>query len=165
MGGWGSGKKYWVRTKKTVEDSVIFSIKTFRSQIFPNSAGQSVWTRSNGQKSTLGFCFTLTETERTLTINYRFGEGEEIRIPIRLQITPIKHGGFRWWFTCPLGANGVACARRVGNLYLPLGAKYFGCRHCHDLTYRSSQKAHYGERREKFLENFVKNYGSRGRRI
>jgi hypothetical protein len=25
-------------------------------------------------------------------------------------------------------------------LYLPPAARYFGCRHCHDLTYRSAQE-------------------------
>lgn len=32
------------------------------------------------------------------------------------------------------------CHRRVGCLYLPPGGNYFGCRHCYDLTYRSSQE-------------------------
>jgi hypothetical protein len=30
-------------------------------------------------------------------------------------------------------------------LYLPWSETYFGCRHCHDLTYTSSQEAHQGE--------------------
>jgi hypothetical protein len=28
----------------------------------------------------------------------------------------------------------------VGKLYLPPPARYFGCRHCHDLTYTSCQE-------------------------
>jgi hypothetical protein len=28
----------------------------------------------------------------------------------------------------------------VGKLYLPPGARYFGCRRCHELTYRSCQE-------------------------
>jgi hypothetical protein len=31
---------------------------------------------------------------------------------------------------------------RVGKLYLPLGSRYFGCRHCHELTYASCQESH-----------------------
>jgi hypothetical protein len=27
-------------------------------------------------------------------------------------------------------------------LYLPPRARYFGCRHCHDLTYTSCQESH-----------------------
>ena len=29
----------------------------------------------------------------------------------------------------------------MGKLYLPPGGRYFGCRHCHDLTYRSRQES------------------------
>ena len=29
-----------------------------------------------------------------------------------------------------------------GKLYLPPGGKYYGCRHCYDLTYESSQTSH-----------------------
>ena len=28
----------------------------------------------------------------------------------------------------------------MGKLYLPPGARYFGCRRCHELTYRSCQE-------------------------
>jgi hypothetical protein len=45
----------------------------------------------------------------------------------------------RWWFVCPLSRNGIACHRRVRKLYL--SGRYFGCRHCHRLTYRSSQES------------------------
>lgn len=31
--------------------------------------------------------------------------------------------------------------RRVGKVYLPPGGKYFGCRHCYQLSYRSSQES------------------------
>ena len=34
----------------------------------------------------------------------------------------------------------------MNKLYLPPQAKYFGCRKCHDLSYRSSQEAHQTER-------------------
>jgi hypothetical protein len=41
----------------------------------------------------------------------------------------------------------------VEKLYLPMGARLFGCRKCHNLTYRSCQKAHFEERA---LERFRK---------
>ena len=65
---------------------------------------------------------------------------------MRLQTTPAQFGGQRWWFTCPLIVDGMACNRRAGKLFLPPGAKYFGCRTCHGLTYRSCQEAHQTER-------------------
>jgi hypothetical protein len=36
--------------------------------------------------------------------------------------------------------NGRPCQRRVGKLYLPPGGRYYGCRHCHALTYTSCQE-------------------------
>src|SRR5262249_30580411 len=73
-------------------------------------------------------------------------DSEDVRIPVRLQATPTQFGGRRWWFTCPLRAKGVACYRRAGKLYLPPEGKFYGCRKCHGLTYRSCQEAHLGER-------------------
>lgn len=57
-----------------------------------------------------------------------------------LTTTPCNYGGVRYWFVCPLIVNGRPCGRRVANLYLPPGGKYFGCRHCYDLTYRSCKE-------------------------
>ena len=57
----------------------------------------------------------------TITLHYRWRDSEDVRIPVRLQTTPTQFGGERWWFTCPLIVNGVACNRRAGKLYLPPG--------------------------------------------
>jgi hypothetical protein len=59
---------------------------------------------------------------------------------VLLTTTRPRFGGLRWWFVCPLVVRGYACERRVGKLYLPPGSRYFGCRHCHELTYRSAQE-------------------------
>lgn len=77
---------------------------------------------------------------------HRWRGQEDVQVPVRLQTTPTQFGGSRWWFTCPLVVRGVACNRRVGKLHLPPGAKLFGCRQCHDLTYQSCQEAHQVER-------------------
>ena len=79
-------------------------------------------------------------------LHYRWRDKEDVNIPVPLEATPTQFGGRRWWFICPLIVRGVACTRRSGKLYLPPGAKYFGCRECHDLTYRSCQEAHQAER-------------------
>jgi len=48
--------------------------------------------------------------------------------------TTVPHfGGVRYWFVCPY------CDRRVGTLYSPRFERYFKCRHCHNLTYKSVQ--------------------------
>ena len=59
---------------------------------------------------------------------------------VRLTWTPCYFGGIRWWFICPQEVNGNACGKRVGSLYLE--GKQFGCRHCYNLTYTSSQDSH-----------------------
>jgi hypothetical protein len=81
-----------------------------------------------------------------ITLHYRWQGEEDVRIPVRLQWTATHFNGHRWWFICPLIVGGVPCNRRVGKLYLPPGARYFGCRQCHDLAYRSCQEAHRTER-------------------
>ncbi|MGA8215918.1 MAG: hypothetical protein WB799_20160 [Candidatus Sulfotelmatobacter sp.] len=63
---------------------------------------------------------------------------EESLIPITT--TPSHLGGKRHWFKCPIVRDGKTCGRRVGRLYLPPGAPAFGCRHCHNLTYRSARE-------------------------
>ena len=58
---------------------------------------------------------------------------------VRITTTKPHFGGLRHWFKCPFMRDGVSCSRRVGRLYLPPESGRFGCRHCHHLTYRSSQ--------------------------
>lgn len=56
--------------------------------------------------------------------------------PLELHFTSSSphFGGQRYWFLCP------RCSKRVGKLYRPKMADEFECRHCHRLTYISSQK-------------------------
>ena len=146
MGGLGSGD--WDRsdTKSTVEQSLSVSVQAFRGRLQPLSAGTFTWTWASGAQSSIGYYVTEGDGGPTLVLHYRWRESEDVRIPVRLQTTPMQFGGQRWWFTCPLIAGNVACGRRVGKLYLAPGSRYFGCRTCHRLTYRSCQKAHSEER-------------------
>ena len=45
----------------------------------------------------------------------------------------------------------MPCGRRVGKLYLAPSGHYFGCRHCHELTYRSAQE--HDQRTDLFRRN------------
>jgi hypothetical protein len=146
MGGLGSGTWQRSGTKATVEDSLTLPMSDFRGRIYPKSAGAFAWTWSSGKQSSVGY-FLTWDDEPTITLHYRWGDSQDVRILVRLQTTPTQFSGERWWFTCPLIVGGVACNRRVGKLYLPPGAHYFGCRKCHDLTYESCQEAHREERR------------------
>lgn len=68
------------------------------------------------------------------------GQLENEEMWIQLFETPTIFGGHRWWFKCPIFFDGSECNRKVGKLYLPPGKRYYGCRHCHNLTYRSVQE-------------------------
>jgi hypothetical protein len=151
MGGLGSGS--WVRDSKksTVDGSCVLAMRDFRARLYQNSAGTVTWTSAGGSKSSVGFIVTLDGESPTLTLSYLWRGMVEIELPIPLESTPTQFGGRRWWFNCPMDVRGVICQRRAGKLYLPFGTQRFGCRKCHDLTYRSSQEAHQTERTLTFL--------------
>jgi hypothetical protein len=87
-----------------------------------------------------------------LVLQYRItGTGDQIDLPIRLEITRPNLGGVRWWGRCPLVVSNVACNMRVCKLYLPPGGRYFGCRHCHQLTYTNCQESHGDDRHNRRL--------------
>lgn len=145
MGGFGSGDWCRVNRKTTVEESLKLAVKEFRGQLNPYACGKFVWTLASGGKFSVGYHVT-SDVPPSVLLHYRLSGAEEVQILVELQTTPTRFGGQRHWFTCPLSVNGKACARRAGKLYLPPGARYFGCRKCHELTYRSSQTAHQEER-------------------
>ena len=69
--------------------------------------------------------------QERLELSYTRGSGgdvEQVKQTVHLCFTEPHFGGKRWFMVCPY--RGL----RVGKLYLPPGAHYFGCRHCHDLT-------------------------------
>lgn len=84
------------------------------------------------------------------------GDSVEITMQIRLLRTIPNYGGSRWWFACPLVFDGVACQRRASRLYLPPGCRWFGCRHCYELIYRSEPDPF--ERAERMLKVLKKRH-------
>jgi hypothetical protein len=60
---------------------------------------------------------------------------------VRLVSTLPSYGGRPWWFLCPLERKDGRASRRVAQLYLPPGGKYFGSRQAHGLTYKSCQES------------------------
>lgn len=146
MGGSGSGNWHRIGRKATVEESLVLSVRDLRRQPCRGAAGTLTWTRAGEAWASVGYVVIWNGDAPAVTLHYRWRDTEDVRVPVRLEITSTQFGGRRWWFTCPLVVSGVACNRRAGKLYLPPGARYFGCRRCHDLTYRSCQEAHQAER-------------------
>ena len=147
MGGYGSGRWAWHTRKTTVEESLILDMNSLARFVdlkskdgfiqsatltWSNSVTREVTSRINYQVSTLNKQNPLIRLYYTRT-----NTKEDIDYKVRLTATKQNFGGRRWWFVCPLVVNNRACNRRVGKLYLPSGGKYFGCRHCYDLTYES----------------------------
>ena len=86
-----------------------------------------------------GCAYSFVRLNYTVSSFYS-DESEDFNYEIRLTTTPCNFGGHRYWFICPLSIDSVGCGRRVRTLYLPPGGKYFGCRHCYNLTYKSQQE-------------------------
>jgi hypothetical protein len=150
VGGQGSGNWWrWQGSKATVEGSLVFPVSIFKNHLDPHTGSHS-WRTRGGRESSIGYVVEWFADVALVTLKYR-RDNEPVEIPIRIQTTPMHFGGERRWFTCPLIVNGVACDRRCGKLYLPPGAKYFGCRKCHRLTYVSCQEAHKADRLAQFF--------------
>ena len=104
-------------------------------------SGTMTWTSGWSEtKSSIGFQTSITNEEKYLRVYYtqtdnHTGEKKDFDYRIPITTTPCRYGGERYWFICPLSTNGRYCGRRVGTLYK--AGNYFGCRHCHRITYAS----------------------------
>jgi hypothetical protein len=146
MGGYGSTR--WLgHTKKTqVEECRKFDMKSFKPYLIPGRSGRWVWwdAYTGKENASIGYRVLGDDSPTGIKLSYTLhkwsGEDLDLDYVVRLTTTPLPWGGVRYWFVCPLIVNGIACNRRVAILYLPPGGNYYGCRHCYDLTYKSSQE-------------------------
>jgi len=149
MGGYGSGSHWEDRRKSTAEQSRVLDVNWLtREGVFDTvGAGSGSVTWSNLYRGESSIAYEVIMPLRRMRLKYSVTRsGENIDYPVTLTTTCLPWGGQRWWFTCPLTRDGKPCERRVGKLYLPPGGRYFGCRHCHDLTYRSCQDSHQNDK-------------------
>lgn len=149
MGGYGSSRWGFHRKKDTVEDCHALSIAALvkYAGLAPDVVRISgiAWhnTFTKEKVASIGVHIFTTDTSGWVRLSYsvsRMGSGEKqsVEYTVPLVTTVPRFGGVRWWFRCP----GKDCGRRVGVLYFPpgIGVRYFLCRHCYDLAYRSSQE-------------------------
>ena len=139
MGGLNSGTWPRPKTRATVESCpVILSVYKLahRGTFQSGASGYLTWkdTRFGEAIVSMGYAMIRSESGLVLYTTYEL-DSEKIEYGIRLQTTRPNYGGTRWWFTCPL----KGCDRRVAKLYL--ASRYFGCRQCYDLTYRTCQRS------------------------
>lgn len=141
MGGMFSGRWGWGYRKKTrVDQCRAFAIAHLLGDTPPAAgyAGRLDWRGADGTVvASIRFAFVTASRVR---LDYVWGDdAKPITLPFDLTDLPTPNGGTRYLAACPLVVAGVPCRRRVAKLYLPPGSPYFGCRHCHQLTYRSRQ--------------------------
>lgn len=144
MGGFGSTRWAWHRSKTLVEDCRKLTIFSFKPYLHSELLGSIKWSRGEREIASIGYQIVGSESPNNIRLFYTItnrntGEKTDYDYSIQLQNTPLPWGGVRYWFTCPLVID-FPCQRRVGALYLPPGAQYFGCRHCYNLTYKSAQE-------------------------
>lgn len=155
MGGYGSTRWQLHSKKYTTDDCRSISIfelkrdKLLEPGLF--RSGSWVWrNRLTGEKvSSIGYEINLKGESLYLRLHYSHssgwtGEKVDVDYQVPLKTTVCHFGGYRYWFICPISVNGRYCGRRIGKLYLAPGSRYFACRHCQDLTYRSSQESDKG---------------------
>lgn len=132
-----------VMKKTVVEDCLVLDVnKLNENRIFTKTqrwVGSVEWKNS----SSIGISNTghgVSFVDSSITLDYRHKD-ENVSYDIRIASTSCYFGGRRFWFVCPgQSQDSSACARRVGMLYKPYHSRYFLCRHCHVLSYRSRQE-------------------------
>jgi len=149
MGGCGSG--LWERrSKATVEDCLSICVgdlvRLGLIQTGEWASGRVNWNRPRtGELLSSARCESDARGAEAawLRLSYTLRrERRPVSYTVSLTATRPHLGGVRWWFVCPLTAQGGECGRRVGKLYLPSGGEYYGCRRCYDLTYASCRRSH-----------------------
>lgn len=138
--------------KNTCETSRDLSIRMLKRYGYLNAgfhAGTLTWTQGfSGQTSTVGIAVYLYRDDPTICLRYFYINSDGIKIYVEQTVgvtsTPCFFGGKRYWLVCPLIRNGLPCRQRVGVLYGE--GKYFGCRRCYDLVYKSQQETRTGWR-------------------
>lgn len=117
----------------TVEESVDLSTSWLKRHGYLDGykSGGMSWKQYGKEYSV---SFTVNTEESHIHFQYN-SNGEPIDYKARLTYSQPNFGGKRFFFKCPL----VGCFRRVSILYL--SGKYFGCRKCHKLQYKSSRRS------------------------
>lgn len=144
MGGSGSGRWEYYQRKRRVEECLVLDVnRLVREDLFKRPYGKIHWPDHG-----ISFDYHFRTYDHPhwwyLFIFYEArinGKPERFNRPITVHARPQHIRGLRWWFYCPRW-----CHKYVTKLYLPkLDARChveasFGCRNCHDLTYRSVQE-------------------------
>lgn len=150
MGGFGSSRWVHHNKKRTVDSSIILPVSSLKPGIEAGvgyTAPIEVPVAGTFGKAALVYTIEASRIGLAARLTYTITDGHngarsDCDYIVTLESTPQPYGGSRWWFLCPVSKYGQPCGRRAAKLYLPPGSRYFGCRTCHQLTYRSCQQQH-----------------------
>jgi len=145
MGRWSQSER------KTVEECKSISIKWLsQHDYFCGFKSGGIEWKNGLSKATDSIGIQVSIDERNTDKNYIriyytqtdyfTKEKKEYDYQIPITTTSCNYGGVRYWFCCPLTVNDKFCGKRVGVIYLPPLGKYFGCRTCYNLTYKSCKE-------------------------
>jgi hypothetical protein len=143
----GGGGWYIWNKKDTVEDHHGLDVRyLYRQGILTFGFHSISWSCGERKTGSIGYW----GGDDSITLDYRHRKAgsddwEDVKQTVSLSWTHCNYGGRRPWFIC---GN---CGRRVAVIY-GVG-KYFACRHCYDLTYRSCQES--DSRYCRFLRNYA----------
>jgi hypothetical protein len=147
MGGLGSGRWQGHTKADAVEDCLTLDLGQFaRERAFtPGHKGALRWLRGERETASISYSVRPADAGLALVLSYRCtppggAAGVDVKMAVPLEALLLPFGGIRWWGRCPLVLDGRPCGRRVLKLYLAPGARYFGCRLCYRLSYRSAQE-------------------------
>ena len=149
MGGFGSGRQ---GSKAIVENCLVLSADELtRDRLLGSNL--YTWTylpvrTGAGEAGGYIHCQVDTRNPGHDSIRLRFYASRPRELSdstVLLTTTTTPWRALRWWFICPITRSYESCGKRVGKLYLPPGERYFGCRHCYNLTYRSCNESHQSE--------------------
>jgi hypothetical protein len=141
MGGPFSGRWGIHRRKWRVDECRSFTVAALVGDKPPvaGHAARFEWRSRDGTAVLASIRFAFVTTTR-VRLDYLWGEAAEpVAVPFDLTALPTPRGGTRYLAVCPLVVNDIPCRRRTARLYLPPASRYFGCRVCHRLSYRSRQ--------------------------
>jgi len=145
------GRPSWT-TRLTVEQCLAFDVSwlrkfgVLRRSRTQTQTGTLQWTSPfGGTVAALGYWVGRSESQGWVALidpEVASAHPPKVRVPeciIHLTRTKPHLGGTRFWFRCPMQHDGKECGRRVRKLFLPPGARTFGCRTCYYLTFESAQ--------------------------
>jgi hypothetical protein len=119
-------------TRRVAESSLPVNIRELKRKglLIPGRWITFKWSRNGQVHSSIG----ASVYDDKIVLQYTYQKKENVEQPIRFAWTRCNFGGKRIWFVCPY------CGRRCAVIYSC--GKYFACRICGNVAYRTQNETH-----------------------